>query len=280
MDERDDSEVSDDFRERATTAVSAADTGAAVAFDAFRSPQDVDTKTDPTDYVTETDRITQRRVIGIVRESFPDDPIVAEEAAPGTVDSVPEMGPAWLIDPIDGTNNYIRRVPLWATSVGALVDGQAVAGATVMPALSDTYRVAGEEALWNGEPMHVSNCADPRTAVVVPLAKWSNSRQDEFGMLCQSMLSRFVDVRRFLCAQATLAMVAAGSFEGAVTNVTTHPWDVVVGVQLIRAAGGTVTNVDGKPWRIGSKGLVASNGESIIHKRLMEAADDANAIEE
>jgi myo-inositol-1(or 4)-monophosphatase len=149
-----------------------------------------------------------------------------------------------------------------------------------MPALSDTYRVAGEEALWNGEPMHVSNCADPRTAVVVPLAKWSNSRQDEFGMLCQSMLSRFVDVRRFLCAQATLAMVAAGSFEGAVTNVTTHPWDVVVGVQLIRAAGGTVTNVDGKPWRIGSKGLVASNGESIIHKRLMEAADDANAIEE
>ena len=263
--------MSSDEAARARVASRAAAAGADVAFERYRTGIAVETKSGKTDVVTQADRDAQRRVIEVVRESFDGDAIVGEEEDELKV--VPESGPAWVIDPIDGTNNFVRDLPVWATSVAAVEDGEAVAAANVLPALGDTYAVGPDGATLNGEPMSVSERTDPETFAVAPTIWWGFDRRDEYAALLAGLVERFADVRRYGSAQAVLGMVAAGQLEGAVSNVEVNPWDSVAGVAMVRAAGGTVTDVHGDRWVPGAHGLVASNGEA--HDALLAATRDA-----
>lgn len=101
---------------RAELAAKAAQAGGETAVDSFRTAMCVDTKATKNDLVTRADRAAQRAVIERIRAAFPDDPIVAEEGDKrGTV---PETGPAWVIDPIDGTANYVRGLLVWTSGAG------------------------------------------------------------------------------------------------------------------------------------------------------------------
>ncbi len=254
--------------DRADCALRAAEAGAEVAAAAFRGDLDVDRKDGKTDVVTGADREAQRRVAAVIDDTYPGEPVVGEEDE--TTATVPEEGPAWVVDPIDGTNNFVRGVPVWTTSVAATVDGEAVAGASVCPALGDTFRLAGDEATLNGESVSVSDRSDPETFAVVPTMWWDFDRREEYAGACRGIVERFGDLRRYGSAQYALALCATGAVDGVVTNVRAPPWDSVVGAGLVAAAGGTVTDVDGDPWRHDSTGLVASNGEA--HGAVLEAA--------
>ena len=253
---------------RADCARRAAEAGAAVAAESFREDLAVETKAGKTDVVTRADRDAQRRVADVIRDSFDDEPIVGEEDETPT--SVPGEGPGWVVDPIDGTANYVRGIRTWATSVAATVDGEAVAGATVAPALGDAFVLDSGEALRNGESVAVSDRTDPETFVVVPTMWWGPDRRGEYADVCRGIVQRFGDMRRFGSAQLELALCAAGAVEAVVSNVETNPWDTVVGAGLVEAAGGTVTDIHGEPWRHDSRGLVASNGAA--HDAVLEAA--------
>jgi myo-inositol-1(or 4)-monophosphatase len=185
---------------------------------------------------------------------------------------VPAEGPAWVVDPIDGTNNYVRDVPVWGTSVAAVLDGEPVAGAPVMPALGDRYVTGGETTRRNGEAVTVSDRTDPETFTVVPTFWWDFDQRDQYARACETIVQRFGDMRRWGCAQATLAMLADGGVEGVVTDLVTNPWDTLAGVAMVRAAGGVVTDLAGERWRHDSEGLVASNGE--CHDDVLAAARD------
>jgi myo-inositol-1(or 4)-monophosphatase len=259
--------MSDDRETRAALAVEAAEAGAAVAAQRFRTGIDVEVKGGKTDVVTEADRLAQRRVIEAIRGEFPDDAVVGEEEDERK--TVPEDGAAWVIDPIDGTNNFVRDGRVWATSVAAVVDGEAVAAANVLPAMGDTYAVGPDGVTRNGDPVAVSDAADPEVFAVSPTVWWPRDRRDEYAAVVREVVERFGDVRRYGCAQATLSMVADGGLEAAVTNLRANPWDTVAGVEMVRAAGGVVTDVYGDRWRHDSTGLVASNGEA--HGELLEA---------
>jgi myo-inositol-1(or 4)-monophosphatase len=104
---------------------------------------------------------------------------------------------------------------------------------------------------------------------------WDHDRRDEFAATCRVLVERFGDIRRLGSAQLQLAMVAAGTLDGVLTNVVSNPWDTVTGVHMVRLAGGRVTDLNGDPWRHDSRGLVASNGG--IHDSLLEAAADLEA---
>ncbi len=132
----------DDTERRATVALEAAEAGAEIALESFRGELDIDYKDGKTDVVTQSDRDAQERVIEILGETFPDDPVVGEEE--DALKQVPAEGPAWIVDPIDGTNNYVDGVRAFGTAVAAVVDAEPVAAATVCPALSDTYRMGPE----------------------------------------------------------------------------------------------------------------------------------------
>ena len=253
--------------ERADCALRAAEAGGTVALGSFREDVPVETKGEKTDVVTQADRDAQREVVVTIRETFPGEPVVGEEDEDRS--ALPESGPAWVVDPIDGSNNFVRGIRQWATSVAATVDGEAVAGATVCPALGDTYRVDGGTASRNGEALSVSDRTDPEEFTVVPTVWWGFDRRDEYAAVCRGIVERFGDMRRFGSAQLELALCAAGAVDAVVTNVRANPWDSLVGVALVEAAGGVVTDVAGDPWRHDSRGLVASNGEA--HGVVLEA---------
>ncbi|NKE37709.1 inositol monophosphatase [Natronococcus sp. JC468] len=264
---------SNELERRADTAVRAARAGAAIAGEAFRTTLDVETKAGKTDVVTRADREAQVAVIEAIRETYPDDPVVGEED--DALKAVPESGPAWIVDPIDGTSNFVRGIRSFATAVAAVVDGEPVGAAIVCPALEDEYRSGPGGAFRNDEALAVSDCADPEAATVSPTFWWSRERRDEFAALNRELGDRFGDVRRFGCAQLGLAMVASGALEGITTNLRANPWDTVAGVHAIREAGGRVTDLEGERWRHDSDGLVASNGA--IHAELLEAARGIDA---
>ncbi|ELZ55045.1 MULTISPECIES: inositol monophosphatase family protein [Halorubrum] len=262
-----------DVDERAAAAAEAARAGAALANEHFRSDIDVETKGETDDVVTEADRAAQRVVIETIRETFPDDAVVGEEEDERK--TVPDAGAAWVIDPIDGTHNYVRDIPVWATAVAAVVDGEPVAAAIVAPALGDVYTATPEGAFRNGDPISVSDVSDPRRAVVDPTIWWEHDARDEYARACEAIVSRFSDMRRLGAAQVVLPTVAAGGFEGTITNLRANPWDTVAGVFVIRQAGGRVTDLEGNRWRHDSTGLVASNVD--LHDEVLAAA---RAIEE
>jgi len=260
--------------QRADCALRAAEAGGDVALRSFREDIAVETKGQKTDVVTQADRDAQCEVQAVLGEEFPEDPVVGEEDEERS--AVPDAGPAWVVDPIDGTNNYVRGMRQWTTSVAATVDGEAVAGATVCPALGDTYRYDGEVAARNGETLSVSDRTDPETFTVVPTIWWEFDRREEYAAACRGIVERFGDVRRLGSAQLELGLCAAGAVEGVVTNVEANPWDALVGAALVEAAGGTVTDVAGDSWRHDSRGLVASNGEA--HEAVLAVARDAESV--
>lgn len=253
---------------RAAVAAAAARAGARVAAEGFRDGLPVETKDGATDVVTAADREAQSRVIETIRETFPDDTVVGEEADyPKTV---PEAGDAWVVDPIDGTNNFVRGIEEFATAVAAVTDATPTAAAVVLPAHGDAYCADETSVTRNDEPISVSDVTRPELACVVPTVWWPPDRREEYARACGAIVRRFADLRRFGSAQAALARLAAGSVEGVVTNVDCNPWDTVAGVHLVRVAGGRVTNLAGEPWRVGDRGLVASNGG--VHDEVLAAA--------
>jgi myo-inositol-1(or 4)-monophosphatase len=251
--------------DRETVTIRAAREGAAVAADMFGTSLDVDTKASAIDYVTEADVGTQRRIVECIAETYPDDTIVGEEGAGRKRLRAGET--AWVIDPIDGTTNYVRGIPLWGTSVAAVEDGETVAAANCLPALDAEYH-AGTDGTVDGDgPVSVSDATDLETSIVAPTLRYGHEHGDAYGQLLGRLSPAVGDVRRLGSAQATLSFVAGGHVDAAVGVVPAHPWDTVAGVHLIRQAGGTVTDLAGDTWTPRSEGLVAS-GDG-IHDDLL-----------
>lgn len=260
--------MTSDPDDRARVARRAAEAGGAVAAETFRSGLDVEVKSNKTDVVTSADRDAQARVVDVIGEAYPDEPVVGEEA--GIPSDLPTDGPAWVVDPIDGSNNYVRGIPHWATSVAAVRDGELVAAATVVPPVGDTYVAGAERPTRNGDPIGVSDVTDPERSTVVPTIWWPMDRRGEYARAVAGIVERFGDLRRFGSAQVALALVADGALEGVLTNLAANPWDSLAGVHLVRQAGGTVTDLEGERWRYDAKGLVASNGK--VHDPVLETA--------
>jgi myo-inositol-1(or 4)-monophosphatase len=248
----------------------AARAGGTVARQAFRGDLQVDTKADKTDPVTGADRDAQRQVVATIRAEFPDDAVVGEEdavpvgtdASEQLVDRVPETGDAWVVDPIDGTANFARGLRLWTTSVAAVVDGEAVAAVSYLPAHGELYAAGGEGATRDGDALAVSDRADPETFVVGLTGRCHPEDTGTFGDTCGALLDRLGDLRRLGSMQATLAFVASGGLEAVVATEEQSPWDTLAGVHLVREAGGVVTDLEGDRWAVDSGGLVASNGRA------------------
>ncbi|PSQ28909.1 inositol monophosphatase [Halobacteriales archaeon SW_10_68_16] len=265
-----------DTTRRAVVAERAARAGGAVAREQFRTDLDVESKADKNDLVTATDREAQEQVVTTLREAFPADALVCEEDAlpPGVTDveireSVPETEAAWVVDPIDGTANFVRELRFWTTSVAAVVDGETVGAATYLPAEEDIYASGPEGATRNGSPMAVSERTDPETFAVGLLGWWPMGRGEEHAALFRASAERFGDLRRMGSMQGMLALVAAGGLDAAYMPARPHPWDSLAGVHMIREAGGRVTDRHGEPWERDSEGLVVSNGQA--HDAVLEA---------
>ena len=258
----------------ADIATKAATVGGATAQEGFTADTAVESKGEdgvpagPADVVTEFDREAQRQVVAVLRRHDPDASIVGEEN--DAEKTVPSTGRAWVIDPIDGTFNFVRGIHHWTTSVAAAVDGEAAAACSVLPALETTYHADRTDSYRNGERIHVSGRSTVRSATVAPIIPPAYGHREVYAEGLGRLFDRFGTTVRFCSAQATLALLAQGSIEAAVTPQRPNPWDSLAGVHLIRQAGGTVTDLDGERWTTESDSLAASNGA--VHDELLEVA--------
>jgi len=264
-----------DVTTRLEVAREAASTGAEVAMGGFRGEFTVESKASALDSVTEFDREVQRRIASLLREESSDAVVVGEETLPDTETrtTVPAEGRAWVVDPIDGTNNFVGGNRNWGVAVAAVENGEPVAAVNEFPALGDSYVAACGDPRRNGNRCSVSETAAPEEFTINPIFGLSPRHRRMLSEYVETVAQEFGDHRRFGCAQLALSAVAAGELEAAVSAVRLHPWDLVGGVHLVRQAGGTVTDVHGERWTPGSVGVIASNGQA--HDLLVEEFDAA-----
>jgi myo-inositol-1(or 4)-monophosphatase len=194
----------------------------------------VGTKSSPVDMVTEMDNASEALIVGMIRARRPHDGFIGEEGSnePGT------SGVQWLIDPIDGTTNYIYRQPGFAVSIAAQLNGETVAGVVDDPMLHEQYvATLGEGAFCNGAALAVSAQADLATALIGTGFSYDARRRARQAQVLRTVLPRIRDLRRRGSAALELCWVAGGRLDGYFEDGI-NQWDVAAGELIVREAGG------------------------------------------
>lgn len=208
------------------------------------------------DLVTKVDRESERRLVKALRSEFPNDSILAEEetALEGS------SGRRWIIDPLDGTTNYVHGHPFYGISVGLQDSGEITEGYTYFPELDDVYDAQkGNGARKNGEKIQVSSISRPiHSLLATGFADMRTKEQRTNLQIFTDLIEEVQGIRRGGAAVHDLCMVAEGVFEG-FWEFNLAPWDVSAGAVIIREAGGVVSDVYGEENWLYGKNIVAGN---------------------
>jgi myo-inositol-1(or 4)-monophosphatase len=218
---------------------------------------DVREKGRPGDLVTEADRAAETAVLAVITRHFPDHGILAEESGKlGQADSRFQ----WAIDPLDGTTNYAHQYPVFAVSIGLLIDGVPQVGVVYNPMRQDLFQAAtGLGATFNRRPMRVSNTAALSQSLLVTGFAYDRTEtpDNNYAEFCH-LTHLTQGVRRAGSASLDLADVACGRVDG-YWERGLSPWDIAAGIVLVREAGGCVTAYDQGELVIGSGRILAAN---------------------
>jgi myo-inositol-1(or 4)-monophosphatase len=219
-------------------------------------------KSSDTDIVTEFDRASERMIVEGLLAERPDDALVGEE---GT-NSAGESGVGWLIDPIDGTTNFLYDLPGYAVSIAAVTDDGTLAGAVYVPAAHELFTaVAGQGALLNGVPIGCGKTATLDKALVATGFSYLVERRREQGQRFAALIPQVRDVRRFGAASTDLCHLACGRLD-VYYEQWLAPWDWAAGELIAREAGCRTGGFDGGP--LGHSELLASN--SVLFPQMVE----------
>jgi myo-inositol-1(or 4)-monophosphatase len=222
------------------------------------------------DYVTDVDRASELAIGGFLLASIPGIPVVGEERGGVAGERY------WLVDPLDGTTNFVHGFPIVAVSVALIQEGRPVAGAVAAPFLGECYVAArgqGARLERAGQPartLGVSERPVERSIVGTGFPFRHKEVLPRYVRAMSAALDRFEDLRRPGAAALDLAWVAAGVFDG-FFELSLSPWDVAAGGLLIEEAGGVVTD-----WS-GSAGYLEGDilaGNSSVHEALLLIAAD------
>ncbi len=229
----------------------------------------VSTKTTATDMVSEMDHAAEALIVSRLLAARPGDAILGEEGGerPGTT------GVRWVVDPLDGTTNYLYGLPNWSVSIAAEVEGVGVAGAVSDPTLGETFTAAlGMGAFLNQRPIRHSGRADLATTLVATGFAYTADRRERQARVLARVLPRVRDIRRYGVASLDLCWVACGRVD-AYYEVGLQPWDIAAGAVIAAEAGAVVRGVDGGPPS-GPSILAAAPG---VAPALLELLGEAGA---
>jgi myo-inositol-1(or 4)-monophosphatase len=224
------------------------------------------------DYVTEVDRTAEHMISDVLTKGVPGGRIVGEELSP----TVQTRGLVWVVDPLDGTTNFLHDYPSFAVSIAAAVDGVLEAAVVHhVPMRRTYYGWRGGGAWLDGQRLHVSTIAEPEFALIgtgFPFRDLSGlvDYQRQFAAVAAATSG----IRRPGAASIDLADVAAGRFDG-FWEQRLSAWDIAAGILLIREAGGRITNREGRDIGIEHTEVVAGN--PVIHTWLLEVLQPENS---
>ncbi|MCB9746262.1 MAG: inositol monophosphatase [Alphaproteobacteria bacterium] len=216
------------------------------------------------DLVTEVDLACEARVIEILTKGAPEIPILAEEGG-----GAARAGTRWIIDPLDGTTNFVHGLPHFAVSIGLQVEGRMQLGVVYDPTRDELYEAeAGQGARLNGAPIRVSAVPALDQALVASGFPYDRrGKAARYLRYVQAFLERAQGFRRAGAAALDFAWVACGRLD-ACWEFGLKPWDVAAGTLLIEEAGGRVSDMDGRPLDIDAPRVLGSNG--ILHAAMQE----------
>lgn len=212
------------------------------------------------DYVSAADRDSEKAVRDVIVGRHADATILGEELSPEVAAESVARGVVFVVDPLDGTTNFLHGFPWYAVSIAALVDGDIVAGVVLNVANGELFTaVAGAGARRNGQPIHVSSITEPLRALVGTGFPFKYGDQiGEYLPGFAAVTREAAGVRRAGSAALDLADVACGRYE-AFWELMLAPWDIAAGILLVREAGGIVTDLTGAPAHVAHTGIIAGN---------------------
>jgi myo-inositol-1(or 4)-monophosphatase len=221
--------------------------------------------------VSNIDLESEKVITGLIKERFPGHQILAEEG--GLLQQAPPGSEGlqykWIIDPLDGTTNYVHGFPFFCVSIGLECNGAVILGVVYDPFRNDLfYASKGSGAFLNGQPIRVSKENELRRSLLItgfPYDFRENPGQifSHFFQLSQASQG----VRRTGSAALDLCYLAAGYFDG-FWELNLSPWDVAAGSLIVEEAGGRVSGFNGEALSIYSKNILASNGQ--IHSQMAD----------
>ena len=243
-------------------AVQAALAGAEVVRNGFGASVDPEMK-GAVDPVTVTDRQSEEAVLTVIHALRPNDAVLGEESGGDSAG----LGRRWIIDPLDGTVNFVAGVPHVAVSIGLWDGVESVAAVIVDVMRDDVFTAArGEGAMLNGKPIRVSDRSDLASSLLVTGFPYDRQeRADAYTAPVTDALRVARGVRRFGTAALDFAWVAAGRLDG-YWEFGLKPWDVAAGILIVEEAGGRVTNEAGRSSLVDDRFVIATNGG--IHRSL------------
>jgi myo-inositol-1(or 4)-monophosphatase len=218
----------------------------------------------PADLVTEIDHQAQDLIASKLQEAFPTYGLIGEEGN----EPVLSDGPRWIVDPLDGTVNYVRGYPFFAVSIALERDGELAVGVVYNPILDELFVAEkGKGASLNGSPIQVSSTTRLEESVLAsgfPYEVWIND--DDNSREWRRFLKRALSMRCDGCAALDLCHVAMGRLDGH-WELELGPWDMAAGALVVQEAGGSVTQVTGEPFSPYGRGVLASNGH--LHAEML-----------
>jgi myo-inositol-1(or 4)-monophosphatase len=218
------------------------------------------------DLVTDADIATEKKIIEVLKCSFPDDEFLAEESSGRG--NLPD-GRIWIIDPIDGTTNFAYDFPVYCVSVALYENRQPKAGVVIEVNRNEEFSALSGKGAWlNGNPIRVSDLNDPDKALLGTGFPYNDySLIDEYISLFRSLTGKVQGVRRPGAATYDLCCVAAGRFQG-FYEYSLKAWDVAAAALIIREAGGVITDWKGEEnWLFGERIIAGNEG---VHRFLLD----------
>ena len=226
------------------------------------------------DYVTNIDQEAERLIIDTLSHSYPNHTFLGEESGSSGADSN-TSDYQWIIDPIDGTSNFIRKVPHWAISIALNYKGRTEVAVVYDPLKEELFTaVKGRGAQFNGKRIRVSNSKGLEHSLLATGFPFrSHKKLDEYMEIFGKLFLHCSDMRRAGSAALDLAYVAAGRFDG-FWEFGLKEWDTAAGVLLVKEAGGMVSDLKGNPNYLESDSILAANPKAF--KAMLQIINQNN----
>ena len=246
------------YEKHLKAAVSAAQAAGSLIREQFGKQAQIRTKTNLRDLVTETDTAAQQLIVDKISQSTPEIPILTEEGEPIPLSD--EL--IWLVDPLDGTTNFVRGFELFTVAICLSAQQSPVASVVYNPMLGHLYTAhVGKGAFLNDNRLSVSKFDSLDRFTISSNLTYGNEERTVILKNIERLLFKVDGLRMLLSCEQELCLVSRGSFDAALMYHV-NPWDVAAGCLLVREAGGSVTDWTGNPWRISDRNCVASNGRA------------------
>ena len=237
--------------------------GGRLAMERFHQPQSVTVK-GRGNLVTQVDLAIETYIQRALAEEFPEHALLSEESNPSVS---ARRGWTWVVDPLDGTRNYVSGIPFFCVNIALCFAGEPLAGWTFDPVHDELFRARKGEGAWLGDqPLRVSRKDSVQSSVIGFDMGYDDDRANLMLNLMCELWPGMQAIRIPGSAALGLAYAACGRYDLFAHNLL-YPWDLAAGILLVREAGGVITDRDGGPISLYSEGAIA--GGVLVHEDFL-----------